>query len=169
MTFEEARAEFPVLERFAYLNAGTLGPLSRSTLAALEERLRFDQSQGRAGKAWFEGVLALRATIREQLATLVGTTPGSIALTSSTTDACNIVASGLELGPGDEIVTTDSEHPGLLLPLHVSGADVRVAEVAGRPTTDALDRIMSSVTPRTKLIALSHVLWTTGQVMPCTS
>jgi L-cysteine/cystine lyase len=43
---------------------------------------------------------------------------------------------------------------------------VRVAEVAGRPTTDALDTIMSSVTPRTKLIALSHVLWTTGQVMP---
>ena len=40
MTFEEARAEFPVLERFAYLNAGTLGPLSRSTLAALEERPR---------------------------------------------------------------------------------------------------------------------------------
>ena len=123
MTFEEARAEFPVLERFAYLNAGTLGPLSRSTLAALEERLRFDQSQGRGGKAWFESVLALRATIREQLATLVGTTPDRLALTSSTTDACNIVASGLELGPGDEIVTTDSEHPGLLLPLNVSGAD----------------------------------------------
>jgi len=166
MTFEEARAEFPVLERFAYLNAGTLGPLSRSTLAALEDRLRFDQSQGRGGKAWFESVLALRAAVREQLATLVVTTPDRIALTSSTTDACNIVASGLELGPGDEIVTTDSEHPGLLLPLNVSGAEVRVAEVAGRPTADALDRIMSSVTPRTKLIALSHVLWTTGQVMP---
>ena len=35
MTFEEARAQFPVLERYAYLNAGTLGPLSRSTLAAM--------------------------------------------------------------------------------------------------------------------------------------
>jgi len=51
MTFEEARAEFPVLERFAYLNAGTLGPLSRPTIAALEERLRFDQGYGRGGKA----------------------------------------------------------------------------------------------------------------------
>ena len=48
MTFEEARALFPVLERFAYLNAGTLGPLSRPTLAAVEERLQFDQEQGRA-------------------------------------------------------------------------------------------------------------------------
>ena len=45
MTFDEARALFPVLERFAYLNTGTLGPLSRPTLAAMEERLRFDQEQ----------------------------------------------------------------------------------------------------------------------------
>lgn len=166
MTFEEARAQFPVLERFAYLNAGTLGPLSRATLAAQSERLRFDQEHGRGGKAWFESVLALRATIRAQLATLIGTTPDHVALTSSTTDGCNIVASGVSLGPGDEVVTTDSEHPGLLLPLNVSGAHVRVAEVAARPTADALETIMSSVTPRTKLIAISHVLWTTGQMMP---
>src|SRR6187551_2534560 len=49
VTFDDARALFPVLERFAYLNAGTLGPLSRPTLAAMEERLRFDQEQGRGG------------------------------------------------------------------------------------------------------------------------
>jgi L-cysteine/cystine lyase len=89
-----------------------------------------------------------------------------MALTDSTTDGCNIVLSGLELGPDDEVVTTDSEHPGLLLPLHVSGARVRVAEVAARPTANALQAILSCVTPRTRLLALSHVLWTTGQVMP---
>jgi L-cysteine/cystine lyase len=166
MTFAEARAQFPVLEHFAYLNAGTLGPLSRATLAAQAERLRFDQELGRGGKVWFESVLALRTAIREQLATLIATTPEHIALTNSTTDGCNIVASGIDLGPGDEVVTTDSEHPGLLLPLNVSGAQVRVAEVAARPTADALETIMSAVTPRTKLIAISHVLWTTGQVMP---
>src|SRR5439155_3264289 len=78
----------------------------------------------------------------------------------------NVAVAGLRLGSGDEVVTTDSEHPGLLLPLHVSGARVRVAEVAGRPTTEALERILSCVGPRTRLLALSHVLWTTGQVMP---
>lgn len=166
MTFEEARAEFPVLRRFAYLNAGTLGPLSRATLAAVEARLAFDQEQGRGGKAWFESVLALRAAVRGQIADLVGTTPEHIALTSSTTDGCNIVASGLELGPGDEVVTTNAEHPGLLLPLNVSGARVRVAAVAAKPTVDAVDTILAAVTPKTKLLALSHVLWTTGQVLP---
>ncbi|MDX6407119.1 MAG: L-cysteine/cystine lyase, partial [Gaiellaceae bacterium] len=166
MTFDEARALFPVLERFAYLNAGTLGPLSRPTLAAAEARLRFDQEHGRGGHGWFMTVLELRARVREQIAALVGATPGQVALTSSTTDGCNIVLAGLELGPEDEVVTTDSEHPGLLLPLNVSGARVRVAQVAGRPTADALATILSCVTPRTRLLALSHVLWTTGQLMP---
>src|SRR5207302_2728987 len=89
-----------------------------------------------------------------------------LALTDSTTDGCNIAVAGLRLGDGDEVVTTDSEHPGLLLPLHVSGARVRVAEVAGRPTGEALERILSCVGPQTRLLALSHVIWTTGQVMP---
>ena len=166
MTYEEGRALFPVLDRFAYLNAGTLGPLARPTLVAIDERARFDQDQGRGGRAWFEGVLLLRSGVRERLASLIGATPERLALTSSTTDGCNIVLAALGLGPDDEVVTTDSEHPGLLLPLHVSGARVRVAEVAGRPTAEALDRITACVGPRTRLLALSHVLWTTGQVMP---
>jgi L-cysteine/cystine lyase len=166
MTFEEARAQFPVLERFAYLNTGTLGPLARGTLAAAEARLRFDQEHGRGGKAWFESVLALRASVRDEIAQWLGTTPEHIALTSSTTDGCNIVTAGLDLGPDDEVITTDAEHPGLLLPLHVKGVAVRVAKVAARPTAEALGTILSCITPRTRLLALSHVLWTTGQVMP---
>jgi L-cysteine/cystine lyase len=166
VTFDEARAQFPVLERFVYLNAGSLGPLSRATLEAIEARVRFDQEHGRGGRAWFEDMLALRERIRARMAEVIGSTPDRIALTSSTTDGCNIVVSGLGLTSDDEVVTTDSEHPGLLLPLHVSGARVRVAEVAGRPTEDALATILGCITPRTKLLALSHVLWTTGQLMP---
>ena len=166
MTYEEARAQFPLLERFAYLNAGSLGPLSRATIEAIETRTRFDQEHGRSGRVWFENMLALRTSLRERLAALIGAPADRVALTGSTTDGCNIVSSGLDLGPEDEVVTTDSEHPGLLLPLHVSGARVRVAEVAARPTAQALDTILACVTPRTRLLALSHVLWTTGQVMP---
>jgi L-cysteine/cystine lyase len=166
VTHAEARTLFPVLERFAYMNAGTLGPLAGPTLAAMEARDRFDQEQGRGGRAWFDSMLEQRVRVRAKLAELIGAAPGSVALTSSTTDGCNIVVAGLGLRPGDEVVTTDSEHPGLLLPLAVSGATVRVAEVANRPTAEALDRIVSCVGPKTRLLALSHVLWTTGQLMP---
>jgi L-cysteine/cystine lyase len=166
VTHVEARSLFPVLERFAYLNAGTLGPLARPTLAAMEQRSRYDQEQGRGGRAWFEGILALRARVRQQVASSIGATPERLALTSSTTDGCNIVAAGLGLSADDEVVTTNSEHPGLLLPLNASGARVVVADVAGRPTDEALDHIVACIGRRTRLLALSHVLWTTGQVMP---
>jgi L-cysteine/cystine lyase len=166
VTYEQARRLFPVLERYAYLNAGTLGPLAQPTLDAIEERTRYDQEQGRGGRAWFESMLELRARVRQKVASLIGAAPGSVALTSSTTDGCNIVVAGLGLRPGDEVVTTNSEHPGLLLPLAVSGATVRVADVANKPTAEALERIGSLVGRKTKLLALSHVLWTTGEVMP---
>lgn len=166
MTHEEGRALFPVLERFAYLNAGTLGPLAQPTLDAMTARDRFDQEQGRGGRAWFDDMFALRARVRSKVAGLIGASPETVAITSSTTDGCNVVVAGLGLRPGDEIVTTDSEHPGLLLPLHVSGATVRLAEVANRPAAEALERIAACVGPKTRLLALSHVLWTTGQVMP---
>jgi L-cysteine/cystine lyase len=166
VTPEEARAEFPVLERFAYLNAGTLGPLSRATMRAMEERTRWDNERGRGGHEYFEAMLGTRSRVREQLAALIGATPERMALTSSTTDGCNIVLAGLRLSPDDEVVTTNSEHPGLLAPLHVTGARVRVAEVTTRPAAEALAAILEQVTPRTRLIALSHVIWTTGQVIP---
>jgi L-cysteine/cystine lyase len=164
--YEEARLEFPVLERFAYLNAGSLGPLSRPTIAAMEERNRFDHEHGRGGRRWFESVLALREQVRGKLAVQIGVTPDRLALTSSTTDGCNIVLSGFGLRADDEVVTTNSEHPGLLAPLHAAGARVRVADVTTRPAAGALDAVLALVTPRTRLLALSHVIWTTGQVIP---
>ena len=166
MTFDETRAAFPVLEQFAYLNAGSLGPLSRGTIDAMDERNRFDHEHGRGGKRWYESMFELRKRVREKLAAVIGAPADRLALTSSTTDGCNVVFAGFGLRRGDEVVTTNSEHPGLLLPLHASGATVRVAEVTTRPTAEALAAILEQVTPRTRLLALSHVIWTTGQVMP---
>lgn len=159
MRFEEARGLFPVLERVAYLNAGTFGPLARPTLDAMQAELGADGERGRFGKEYFERMLALRQRLRERIAALVGAEPERVALTGSTTDGCNIVLAGLGLGPDDEIVTTGEEHFGLLGPLHASGARIVVVE----PTAEA---IVAAVTPCTRLLALSQVLWTTGRLLP---
>lgn len=166
MTFEEARAAFPVLERIAYLNAGTMGPLSRATAEAMAAREQLDVEQGRGGKPYFEEMQQLRDGARERLAALVGTDPEHMALTTSTTNGCNVVLSGLELSRADEVITTDAEHPGLLAPLNATGARVVVAPTTGRPAEEALDVLLAAVTPRTRLFALSHVCWSTGQVFP---
>lgn len=159
LTFEEVRAQFPVLDRFAYLNAGSCGPLARPTLDAMRAEDERELVEGRSGKAFIERMLGLRAELRQQFAALVGAETEQIVLTASTTEGCNVVVSGLDLGPDDEVITTTDEHFGLIGPLHVSGARVVVAP----PNPDA---IVAAVTSRTKLVALSHALWTTGQVLP---
>jgi L-cysteine/cystine lyase len=162
MTFEEARAQFPVFERYAYLNAGTNGPLARATIEAMGEGNRRDLEQGRGGKHYFEQILALRQQAREALAGVLEVAPENVALVSSTTNACNVVLAGLGLSGDDEIVTTDVEHFGLLGPLLASPAKVRVAHVRDAPPEDAPRLLAEQVTSRTKLIALSHVSWVTG-------
>ena len=159
MTPEEARGLFPVLERLAYLNAGTFGPLARATVEAVDEQLHADLADGRFGKAYFERMLDLRTRARTALGALVGVGAEHVSLTGSTTDGCNIVVAGLDLGRDDEIVTTTEEHFGLLGPVHASGARVVVVE----PEAEA---IAAAVTPRTRLLAISQALWTTGRVLP---
>jgi len=159
VTFEEARAQFPVLERYAYLQAGSVGPLSTPTVEAMREVEELGLREGRGNAVQFQAILERREEARAQIAALVGVDVEQVALTASTTDGCNVVLAGLELGPGDEVVTTTDEHFGLLGPLHASGA--RVVVVPPDP-----ERILEAVSPRTRLLALSHVLWTTGQVLP---
>lgn len=156
MTFDEARAQFPVLESHAYLNAGTNGPLARSTVAAVTAQLEHDLSTGRSGTRWIEDALARREEARRGFAAVLGVDAGLVALTDSTTRGCQAVLTGLGLGPEDEVITTDQEHFGLTGPLHASGVRVVLAEADE-------DTILAAVTPRTRLLAVSHVLWTTGR------
>ena len=166
MTLEEARAQLPVLERFAYLNAGSVGPLARSAAEAIDRWSRREVEEGRGSLPYFHDMLELRERARGRIAELIGVRADQLALTSSTTDGCNIVLGGLDLRPDDEVVTTDVEHFGVLGPLHASGARVRVAAVKDRPAADAAEAILAEVTSRTRLLALSHVAWTTGQILP---
>ena len=163
--FEEARAMFPALERVAYLNAGTFGPLARQTVAVMLEQLERDLERGRSGKRYVDEMTDERARVRGAIATLLSAEPERVSLTSSTTDGCNIVLLGLGLERDDEIVTTDTEHFGLAGPVFASGATVRVARVQELGAEEALEAIVAQVTDKTRLLAVSHVIWTNGLVL----
>jgi len=152
------RAEFPVFERRLYLNTGTDGPIPARGIEAARRDMERVLERGRAGKEHWEGIKALRGELRERIARLFGCDPGEVALTGSATDGINTVMHALGLGPGDEVVTTDEEHPGILAPLGRAqrrGVSVRVA---------TWDELAGAVGPRTKLIACSHVSWVTGRM-----
>jgi len=166
VTFDEVRAMYPVLERTAYLNAGSVGPLAGVTVDAIVQGRRRDLEKGRSGRPYLDAMFAARERVRAALANEVRVPPENLALTRSTGEGCTLVVAGLRLRPGDEIVTTDAEHFGLLGAVHASGASVRVAAVRNRPAADALDAILAEVTSRTRLLALSHVAWTTGHLLP---
>jgi L-cysteine/cystine lyase len=166
VTFDEARAQFPVFERYAYLNAGTNGPLASPTIDAMIAQERADLEGGRGGAEYFERALELRERVRGKLAAVVAVAPELLSLATSTTNGCNIVLSGLGLGPGDEVLTTDGEHFGLLGALAASPAQVRIAAVRELPPEESLDVLRREVTRRTRLIALSHVCWVSGNRFP---
>jgi L-cysteine/cystine lyase len=155
-----------VLERYAYLNTGTFGPLPRATVEAMQAVERRELEEGRSSRAYFEVALDRRERLRGELARLLATEPEQVALTSSTTEGCNIALRGLGIGPDDEVVTTDSEHPGLFGGLVASGASLRIAAIRRLPVAEILPAIQAQITPRTRLIGISHVSWLTGAVLP---
>jgi L-cysteine/cystine lyase len=108
------------------------------------------------------------ADLREQLARLLAGDPAEIALTTSVTSGLGQVIWGLDWREGDEAVTTNLEHPGLTVPLAIlarrRGVRIRFIELA-TGGEDLEERVAAAVGARTRLVALSHVAWTTGARM----
>jgi selenocysteine lyase/cysteine desulfurase len=154
------RAQFPVLEHVAYLNAGTEGPVPRAAAEAATARIEYELSASRGDRPYFEVLIGLAADLRARYAAALGCEFASVALTGSTTDGVNTVLAGLDLHPGEEILTTDEEHPGLLAPLARArirhGITVRVVP---------WEELVGAASPSTRLIACSHVSWVSGRVM----
>jgi selenocysteine lyase/cysteine desulfurase len=153
------RAQFPVLADKAYLNAGTEGPLPGVIADVVAQRVAYEVGHGRAGRDYMQTLFDLRDRQRAGYARVLSADPSDIALTGSTTDGANTILAGLDLGPGDRVITSDEEHPGLLAPLgrlRAQGVEVHVAPFAS---------IAEAVTPQTRLVACSHVSWVNGQVV----
>jgi selenocysteine lyase/cysteine desulfurase len=157
---EELRAQFPVLERVAYLNAGTNGPVPRAAFEAAQSSLREQVEMGRSSRPWFEHQTERITELRGRVAELLGATAADVAVTGSTTDGINAALHAVDIQPGDEILTSDEEHPGVLAPL-ATARDARGARVRVVP----FEELPDEVGPDTRFVVCSHVSWVTGRVM----
>jgi L-cysteine/cystine lyase len=164
------RRELPALERWAYLNSGTAGPLPRQVSAAIAQDLERQLRDGRAGVDHYLNVyFPLRTELRERFARLLGATSDEIAITHHTTEGMNIAVWGINWRAGDEIVTTTDEHEGVLLPISTVarrfGVTLRVVDLAASDTS-AVAAITSAINHRTRLVVVSHVSYQTGAILP---
>ena len=153
------RGEFPVLERVAYLNAGTDGPLAAAAVRSAQLELEAALGEGRA-TPHFERRFELQAQLREGYARVMGAAVEDVALTTSTSEGIGAVMAGMDLGPGDEIVSSDQEHPGVIGPLKAAqerGVTVRLVPFG---------ELANAVRATTTLVVCSHVGWVSGELAP---
>jgi L-cysteine/cystine lyase len=165
------RAALPALEAGIYLNTGSVGPLPAETAAAMAQLSTYELTTGRAHPDYFLETLQRMAEARAAVAAVLVADPADIALTHSTTDGMNIGTWALDWKAGDRAVTTSLEHPGgigALVNLRDRlGVEVDFVDVGAADDPDAvLAAFDAAIDARTRLVAISHVLWASGAVMP---
>ena len=167
---DAVRRELPAVERIAYLNTGTCGPLPRPAIEALEAGAREEAVEGRISHSGYQRLFDRLAELRAALAGMVGADPAEIGISHHTSDGMNVGTLGIDWQPGDRVVTTNLEHPGALLPLYVAhrrwGVEIEFADLGLGERDRAVDAIRRAIRPGTRLVVLSHVAWGTGAVLP---
>jgi L-cysteine/cystine lyase len=135
----------------------------------MQEHIQSEWQQGRLGAAGFEAMTTMYGNARSGVARLLNADADEIALTDSTGDGLNIISCGINWHEGDEVITTNHEHISLLAPLYQLrdryGIVIRYADIGPTAERPVLKAIADLVTPRTRLISISHVTWTTGAAL----
>lgn len=161
------RAAMPAVTKQVYLNTGTAGPFAQVTLEALHEAAQYANEVGRGNFVAYAPFFESADSLRQQFATLTRSPVEAIALTHHTTDGMNIAIHGLNWQPGDQLLTTNWEHQGGYIPSYIVArrrqADICVVDLEyDDDSADITRRLAAAITPRTRLIVLSHIAWNTG-------
>jgi len=167
------RQQFLIPKDEVYLNNGTVGsspyPVLKGVIDSFLDTEQMAQADPEQYPIWgYEPYVAYR----EALAQFVGATRDQIALTRNATESNNYIANGLEMQSGDEVLMSDQEHPGGEEPWNLRakryGVVVKKFEIPKPPKNAAeiLNRINDAITPRTRIIFVSHISTATGVVLP---
>ena len=168
----------PALANKTYFNYGGQGPLPTPALEAILTSWRTIQELGPFSTAVWPFVQRETSRVRAALASLCGVEPRRLALTENVSTGCVLPLWGLPWQPGDGLLISDCEHPGVVaacrelarrqeLQIHT----LPVLDLCRRTHQSALaaavlDALEQHLSPNTRLLALSHLLWNSGSVMP---
>ncbi len=159
------REQFPIPRDFTYLNTGGLGSSPFVvTHKVIEEMDNLDKypTPNHDLERWWK--------VKEKCADIFGCEKEEIALVSCATEGINIVVNGLPLKKGDEVILTTHEHAAGNIPLlnraKRDGIVLKTFEPDIKNGFGNLERIERLITKRTRLIFISHITCTTGQLFP---
>ena len=170
------RADLMLAPGFLHLNTASLGPTSRAVLDATVSAWRTLESSpvymayGRFGEP--DTVVVHADKVRTKAAALLGCDADEVLFTHGTTDGMNTIAQGIVWKDGDRVLTTDQEHEGGSFcwdyqarrhGVAIDRVPIALDDVAPEPI---VRRFADAITPRTRVISVSHVVSTTGLRMP---
>ena len=162
--WDRVRDQFLIPRDRIYLNVGTLGAQPRPVVHAVDDATHRVAESLPAGVPW--------DAIKAKLAALIDCDAGGLVFPRNTTEAMNFVANGLEHRAGDHIITTNHEHIGGLCCWQLVAARYQLehtqVSIGTAPTDpeEVFERIRRALTPRTRVVSVSHVNFTTGFTMP---
>ena len=169
----ELRKQYLIPEDEVYLNNGTVGsspaPVLRAVFDQYTKEEEMDQSDPEDYPIWGYGPWN---EYRDPLAAFVGCNRDEIALVRNATEGNNYIANGVDMKAGDEVLTTDQEHPGGIHPWNMKakryGIVVKKVTLPLPPKSpdEVLNLFSEAITPRTKVIFFSHITTVTGVVLP---
>jgi len=153
-----------------FLNSGSVSPAPRVVQEAMQQYLTI---RNMSPSLWVDELLIpQREHVRERLSGMFGCDPEELAITRNTTEALEIVQFGLDLRPGDEVLTTTQDYPSMLTTWRQREArDGIVLKTFPFPVPppsmdDLYQRFERAITPRTRVIHLCHITYTSGQIFP---
>jgi len=158
--FAALRKQFPVTNKYAYLNHAGIGPLSTRVTEAVDAVTHDNRDHGGINfMQWSDAVTHVRAAA----AKLIGASPDEIAFVKNTSAGLILVAAGIEWKPGDNIVTAEGEFPANVYPwLFLKRVGVETRFARARDGRIDPEEIADLIDARTRLVALSWVEFATG-------
>ncbi len=166
LDLERLRAALPILDQVTYLNTGTVGIMPRPVL---ERHLSAIERYETGGHVAQPEAQAGYERAREVLAVLIGARPECLAFTRNATDGVNLVAAGLKIGSSQVALTSDQEHPAVILPWAAAerrgGAKLELFSI-GKTPDETLESFKRALKAETAIVILSHVSCETGLRLP---
>jgi len=164
------RGAFDLDQRYTNLSAGSSSPAPVAAQRRVVDTMAQVHSSPTLYFRLHEG--ADQQALKKRLARMIGAAPDEIVITRNATEGLMTVIFGLELKPGDEVITTSQDYATVIAAWKQreqrEGIRVLVVNTPFKAANhqETVDIIRNAITPRTRVISVCHILSTSGQVMP---